>query len=141
MRGASGLVAGSHMFNAPQDIIFYIFFSSDHNFVLDMLQRSAQRISQYTGSSTAYALIREAEKSMELARAVFTVFVMLDTHLRSEVTTGCTHKGITFKPMCQYKAASFFTVLKVHVIDPWIEHEANTPSMLVKSFRDNYLAS
>ena len=113
-----------------------------------ILHESAVRICRYTGRPTAMKVYECSKKSLTCARAVFIVFLSIDSVLRECVAKGdlgelegAKRHRMAFQAVCPYKAERLFLAIKGEVIAPWIRHTCNTVSQLVDSFEREYLCS
>ena len=141
-----------YLFTAPRDVIFHVIYGVNMHMILDMLYDSALRISEYTGRCTAMKVFECARTSLLNARAVFILFLSVDSNLRERVACGDIEGSgaesgtddkchMVFQALCPFKSERLFLGLQQEVIEPWIRHNCNTPSDLVDSFENEYLCS
>lgn len=129
----------------PRDMLFNVLYGSDHALLRRIIAVSAQRVEEYTGTNTVYRLAASADASLQNAQVVIIVLLHIDERLRSEFSEGRFAerelRHVCFEPMCAHKTASLYSTMRMHVLNPWVKHEANTPYSLIQAMRSEYLAS
>jgi hypothetical protein len=148
-RNMSEKVAASpYLFTMPRDVIFHVLYGVDMYMILGILSDSAVRICAYTGTYTAMRVFECAKKSLLYARAVFVLFLSIDSRLRECVAKGnlgdsenAPKHSAVFQVLSPFKTERLFLGLQRAVVAPWIRHSCNTPSDLVTSFESEYLCS